>query len=85
MQRDRLRYYYLKYLVQERIRDLTAVVVRTGGQKPLCEVEPGNWLFPFNPAGRERSTAGQYYLGQPIKLAIASINPRHDVLTLNEV
>ena len=50
LQRDRERYWFLKYIVQEKIRSLEGVIVKLAGPKPLVELEALGLIMPFRPA-----------------------------------
>ena len=49
IQRERNRYWLLKYLLQEQIREIDGVIVRVDGPKPLAELDLLYALYPFHP------------------------------------
>jgi exoribonuclease II len=87
IQRERNRYWLLKYLLQKDIREIDAVIVRVDGVKPLAELDVLYALFPFYP----NTDKGQYVpnnrknLGKKIKLRVEHVNPRTQTLTLREI
>jgi exoribonuclease II len=87
IQRERNRYWLLKYLLQNNIREIDAVIVRVDGTKPIAEIDVLFGLFPFHP----NTEKGQYVpnnrknLGKKIKLRVEHINPRTQTLTLREI
>lgn len=87
IQRERNRYWLLKYLVQNNIREINAVIVRVDGIKPIAELDLLFALFPFHPSTEK----GPYLpnnrknLGKEIKLRVEHINPRTQTLTLREI
>lgn len=87
IQRGRTRYWLLKYLAQEKIREINAVVVKIDGPKPLAELEKLCMIYPFHPKQKKQKSEqrSKYELGDAIKLRVDSLNPRSDTLVLREV
>lgn len=80
------RYYLHKYLQQQRIRELDAIVIKVDTAKPLAEIEHIYALRPFYPAGfkQDRSIKTRRRPGDKIRLRIDTIDPRRDVLQLSD-
>ncbi|MFN8391447.1 MAG: RNB domain-containing ribonuclease [Bdellovibrionota bacterium] len=86
IQRERSRYYLLRYLVQENIRELDALIIKTDGPKPLAELDQLFMMSPFHPASDMKDTeSARKRRGERIRLRIDSIDPRADSLVLREV
>ncbi|MBP9837204.1 MAG: RNB domain-containing ribonuclease [Proteobacteria bacterium] len=84
IQRERNKYYLLKYLKQEKIKEITGTIVKVDGPKPLVEIEILFMLNPFYPAPEKKANLKKR-IGEVIKLRIDSIIPREDVLILKEI
>jgi exoribonuclease II len=82
IQRERNRYWLLKYLQQENIRELNAIVTKIDGPKPLAELDKIFMLNPFHKADNRKQ---KLKLGEKIKLRIEKLNPLHDQLRLVEL
>lgn len=80
IQRQRNRFWLLKYLMQERIKEITGTVVRNEGAKQLVELDIIYTLYPFVSANKEKKK-----LGEVIRLKIEKIDPRNDRLLLSEL
>ena len=86
VQRERKRYFLLKYLVQEEIRRSKALIIKTDGPKPLAELDRVFLLNPFHAASDMKNLeAARKRRGEEIWVAIDSIDPRSDTLVLREV
>ncbi|HQH25754.1 MAG TPA: RNB domain-containing ribonuclease [Oligoflexia bacterium] len=87
IQRERNRYWLLKYLLQERIKEINGVIVRVDGLKPMAELDGICALFPFFPAGGRNAanTFTRKDLGRRVRLQIENINPRNQTLILREM
>ncbi len=87
IQRGRTRYWLLKYLAQEKIKEISAVVVKIDGPKPLAELEGLFMIYPFHSKQkRQKSEArSRHEIGDAIRLRVDSLNPRSDTLVLREV
>ena len=88
IQREGTRYWLLRYLKQEGIKELEGIIVKVDGPKPLVEIPSISMITPFHSAP---TTSGQpaansrTRLGKQIKMKIDSLDPRKDVLVLSEV
>ena len=80
IQRNRNRYLLIKYLVQEKIRELEATIIKLDNPRPLVEVDIIRSFFPFH-----RAQGVQHKIGDVIRLKIESIDPRNEVLLLKEI
>lgn len=80
IQRTRNRFWLLKYLMQERIKEITGTVVRNEGPKQLVELDIIYTLYPFVSANKEKKQ-----LGEVVRLKIEKIDPRNDRLLLSEL
>jgi exoribonuclease-2 len=86
IQRERNRYFLLKYLKQEQISRIEAIVIKTDGPKPLAELDRIFMLSPFHPLSDMRSPdVARKRRGERILLRIDSLDPRADSLVLREV
>lgn len=84
IQRERNKYWLLKYLMQETIRKIQGVIVRNDGLKPLAELEIIYSLFPFFPA-KNTSSNNRLELGKKILLSVEKINPQGLNVILKEI
>ena len=86
IQRERNRYWLLKYLLQMDCKQIKGVIVRVDGPKPLAELEHIYALFPFYPQldGAQYSAYGKKHLGREVNLRIEKIDPRSLTLVLKE-
>jgi exoribonuclease-2 len=84
LQRTRHRYWLHRFLMQEGITHLPAVVVRVDGPKPLAELEVIYTLSTFVPMRREGGAHG-LKVGQRVNLKIQEIHPRRELFLLSEV
>ncbi len=86
IQRDRNRYFLLRYLEQEKVSELDGMVMRIEGHKPLAELDILFTVVPFN-AGAKGSPAERagLHLGDKIRLHIEELNPRKDILILKRI
>lgn len=87
IQRERNRYWLLKYLIQEKIKEIEAVIVRTDGPRPLAELDILHSLYPFHPLARKNDVGAvsEKDLGRRVTLRVDSIYPRNQTLVLTEV
>ena len=86
VQRERNRYFLLKYLVENGIRELDATILKVEGPKPLAEVEVIFTIAPFVPHGDKRDMQQlRKRLGSRIRLAIDAIDARRDQFSLREI
>jgi exoribonuclease-2 len=82
IQRERNRYWLLKYLQQEKIHKIEACIVRIDGPKPLAELDILFALYPFIPLERQISKEA---LGRKVRLKIERINPHDQTLMLKQI
>ncbi len=87
IQRESARYWLLKYLRQEKVDELDAVVVRTDLQKPLAEIDRIFTLEQFYPPGfkQDRSTRTKRKPGDRVRLRVDQIDPRRNMLSLADL
>lgn len=87
IQRSRNRYWLMKYLSQEQLREVEAVIVRVDTPKPLAEVEIIYSIFPFQPLRpvTDPTQKSKTRLGEKIRLRLVEVNPRKDQIVLSEV
>ncbi len=78
IQRERNRYFLLKYLLQESIKEIDAVVVKVDGAKPLIELQGLGLMTLLNNARKGLRP------GDRLRLRITSVDPRRDILVLAE-
>lgn len=85
IQRERNRYYLLKYLVQQSIQEIGAVILRVDGIRPLAELDFIHSIYPFN-VKKDGSSGGakKEDLGRRLKLRIEHIDPRTLSISLKE-
>jgi exoribonuclease-2 len=84
MQRSRNRYWLLKYLQQEGLKTINAVLIKVDGPRPLAELDILFSLQPFHPIEKYSDT-GSKYLGKELLLRIDAIDPRKEYLVLREI
>lgn len=86
IQRERQRYWLLKYLQQEQIKEIDATVLKTDGNRPLAELAIINSSFYFTPLELPVTAARNKALkpGDKVKLMIEKIDPRNEVLRLKQ-
>ena len=85
IQRERNRYYLLRYLKQEKFQEIEALIIKTDGPKPLAELELVYLLNPFHVAGEKDQETLKKRRGTKVRLKIESLDPRADVLVLREI
>lgn len=85
IQRERNRYFLLKYLRQEGLKEIEATILRCDGPKPLAELDRTFSIVPFIPAGDPDPAIVRRRLGTRTRLRIENLDPRRDILTLREV
>lgn len=84
MQRSRNRYWLLKYLQQEKISTIKAVLIKVDGPRPLAEIDILFSLQPFHPI-EKYSDSGAKYLGKELLLRLDAVDPRKEYLVLREI
>ncbi len=85
IQRDRNRYFLLKYLKQEKVTAIGGTIMRTDGPKPLVEIDRIMLIAPFHPLGDAKNTeAMRKRRGERITVRIETLDPRSDTLVLRE-
>lgn len=80
IQRNRQRFWLLKYFEQEKISQFNGVIVKTTGTKPLAEIEELRVILPFN-SKKDKTDSD---LGKKVVLSIENINLRKAFIKLNE-
>ncbi len=87
IQRERERYFLLKFLVQGGIRELGATVIKTDLARPLAELDTLYILQTFLPPGykNDRRVKTTKRPGDRVLLKVDKIDPRRDVILLSEV
>lgn len=80
IQRERTRYWLLKYMEQEKYKGFTGTIVRVDGARPLIELDNLYSIFTFNPA----KEVGPSRLGENIRLVITKLDPQNEKLYLDE-
>ncbi len=85
LQRERNKYYLLRYLQQEKIKHLKGVIVKVDGPKPLVFIELLGTLNPFYPENLKDKDALKKKLGVEINLNVELLDPRNEKLILREV
>ena len=91
IQRDRNRYFLLRYLEQEKITELDGMVMRIEGHKPLAELDVIFTVAPFNAGAKGTGQKGNpadrtgLHLGDKIRLRIEELNPKKDTLILKRI
>jgi exoribonuclease-2 len=83
LQRERTRYWFYKYLVQENIKELPGTVVRVDGPKPLVELDLFASTFLFR-SNRYAPGGGSLRVGDRVILRVEKVDPRNDDLHLQE-
>lgn len=86
IQRERNRYWLLRYLMQENISELDAVILKTDGHRPLAELGIIRSIYPFTPIEEPPGDKNSWRarIGQTVKLQIENIDPRSDLIVLKE-
>lgn len=86
IQRDRSRYWLLRYIEQEKFSELNGTIVRVDRDKPIVEVDE---LFMLHPFKSREVMSGKAVppsrLGQRVRLKIERLNPVRDYLILAEM
>ncbi len=80
IQRERGRYWLLKYMEQEKFKSFSGTIIRVDGARPLIELDDLYCIFTFNPATEVNSTR----LGEKIKVTITKLDPQNEKLYLSE-
>ncbi len=80
IQRERNRFWLLKYLEQEKLHKLSGILVRNDGSRPLAEIDNLYCLFPFNPISRANCQ-----LGNRVNLKITKLDPLRDKIYIDEI
>lgn len=85
IQRERSRYFLLKYLKQEKITSLGGTIMKVDGPKPLVELDTVMLIAPFHVLGDSKNTEVlRKRRGERIRVRIDSLDPRSDSLVLRE-
>jgi len=84
LQRERNKYWLLKYIKQEKLETLTGTVVRLDGPKPLAHVDIMFYAMPFHVREGVQDRSKAYELGQEIELHIDQVDPRKEILRLRD-
>jgi len=87
IQFERNRYFLGKYIVQEKIKEFGATIVRVDGPKPLAELDTLIINVPFFSLGYKRGDNSSLAkrLGERIRLRVDEVNPRREILRLSEI
>ena len=87
LQRERNRYWLLKYLIQEKVKLIEGTVMKTDSLRPLAELDTLFLIWPYEPL--EKKKVGPYRIttnpGERVLLKIAKIDPSSVTLRLQEV
>ena len=81
VQNERNRYWLIKYLEQEQIKELEGTIVKFSGPKPLAELTLTQTTSSFKQIGKADKTR----LGSKVTLGIAQLNATRGVLRLEEI
>ena len=86
LQRQRTRYWLLRYFEQQRITNLTGTIVRVDEQRPLVELDGFMTILPFQKAKKvgDFSDRTSSRLGAKISLKVQKISARDDKFYLVE-
>lgn len=84
IQRERNRYWLLKYLEQQGKPELRGLIIKTDGPKPLAELDELFLLVPFHPAGPKDQEQLRSRRGSTVDLMIERLEPRKDMIVLRE-
>lgn len=86
IQRQRNRYWLLRYLEQRKQSHIEGVIVRVDAQRPLVELSELQTIVPFQPAKAVGDFADRAAsrLGEKVRLKISKLNARDDRLFLVE-
>ncbi|MCC6933418.1 MAG: RNB domain-containing ribonuclease [Deltaproteobacteria bacterium] len=87
VQRERSRYWLLKYLLQEKFTKISGVVLKTDSLRPLVELDTLFMIWPYDPLPQKRVKAYQVTTkpGERVNLNIVKIDPPSLTLRLQEV
>ncbi len=87
LQRERNRYWLLKYIIQEKWTELDGTVLKTEGvRNPLVELDTLHLIWNFDPLPSQK--AGGSFLNKPgdrVRLRIKKIDPDTLVMRLSEI
>jgi exoribonuclease-2 len=86
IQRQRSRYWFLRYFEQQRISEVTGVIIRADEQRPLVELDDFQTILPFQQSKKVGEFANRETsrLGTRIKLKVQKLSARDDKLLLVE-
>ncbi len=86
IQREGNRYWSLKYLQQEKIKEVNAVIIKTSGKKPIAEIDVLFSFQPFHPCTKKKGSSSKdtSRVGESVTLKIDRLDPRGDQLVLRE-
>jgi len=86
IQRQRNRYWILRYLEQKGEKILSGVIVRVENQRPLLELEELQIIFPFQPGKNvgEHLEKADSRLGERIRVRIQKLSAKDDKMYLLE-
>lgn len=85
IQRDRNRYWLLRYIEQQKLTMLQGTVVKLDGPRPLAEIDNMNCIFSFQTKKDDVDFRKRLALGDKISLKITKLIPQRDKLYLQEV
>ena len=87
IQRDRNRYWLLKYLIQEKYKEIEGTVMKTDSMRPLAELDKLFVMWPYDPQKSKRIAPYQITTrpGERVKLRIEKIDPKSLTLRLVEM
>jgi len=71
----------LQFLLQERIKEVSATVLKVDGVKPLAEIDIVYLSTPFIPLSNLQRPLKQ---GDIVKLRVEKVDPRNDILRLEQ-
>lgn len=85
IQRERNRFWLMKYLEQQGSEILEGIIMKTDGPKPLVELDEIFLLAPFHVAGPKDPDTLRARRGHRVRLRVEQLVPRKDNLVLREV
>ena len=84
IQRERNRFWLLRYIEQLKTKTLSGTVVKLDGPRPLVELDGLTAIFSFNLHSNDRKQ-NNLKLGDHIELEITKLQPNKDKLHLKEI
>jgi exoribonuclease-2 len=86
IQRQRTRYWLLRYLEQQGQKEIFGTIVRVERERPLVELDGIQSIYPFQPAKNvgDFSRKDESRLGERVRLRVQRLNARDDRLQLVE-